>query len=266
MQRPSFLTALLCAALTLPAAAQSFDDVARGELLTGWRTGDGALIAALRITLEPGWKTYWRAPGDAGIPPRFNWSGSRNLASASVDWPVPDIFDQNGLRSVGYDGVVVLPLTLRPTDPGAGIDLRADVEIGVCEDICIPMTLRVAADLPPGPGRDHPEIRAAIADRPMTRAEAGVAAVSCEIQPIRDGMRVVTTVTMPKLGRDEVAVIELTGMPVWVSEPEVTRRGDTLRAVADVVPPEGAPFALPRDALRLTVIAGGRAADIKGCS
>ena len=60
---------------------------AHADLLTGWRLEDGRHAAAIRIRLDPGWKTYWRAPGDGGIPPSFDWQGARNLAGWSVHWP-----------------------------------------------------------------------------------------------------------------------------------------------------------------------------------
>lgn len=259
------LAALLATFLGAPVQSQSLDDVAQGALLTGWRTEAGAHMAALRITLAPGWKTYWRAPGEGGIPPRFDWSGSDNLTSVTTHYPVPQVFDQNGMRSVGYEGIVVFPLAFMPGDGARDITVAGDIEIGVCEDICIPMTLRIAAVLPQGAGRDNPEIRAALSDRPLTPSEAQVSEVACEITPISDGMRVSAEIAMPRLGRDETAVIELTDLPVWVSEPQVARRGGTLTATADLVPPEGAPFSLSRDSLRFTVLASGRAVEIRGC-
>ena len=265
MSRFMSAAAVLGALLPGAAVAQSFDDVVRGELLTGWRSPDGAHIAALRITLAPGWKTYWRAPGDAGIPPHFDWQGSGNLASVGVSWPVPELFEQNGMRSVGYQGTVTLPLTFTPSDAGADIDISGTVEIGVCEEICIPMNLRVAAVLPSAAGDIDAEIAAAQADRPMTRAEAQVTKVTCRIEPISDGMRVSASIVMPPLGRDEAAVVEHMTTPVWVSEPDVRRQGEVLYASADMVPPDAAPFAVERNALRFTVIADGRAVDIRGC-
>ena len=71
------------------AAAQMPENVAESRILTGWRDANGTHYAALEIMLAPGWKTYWRTPGDAGIPPQFNWSGSENLSAVGVSYPVP---------------------------------------------------------------------------------------------------------------------------------------------------------------------------------
>ncbi|MFY8145805.1 MAG: protein-disulfide reductase DsbD domain-containing protein, partial [Rhodobacter sp.] len=78
---------LALACLSHPARAMTQDDLLSAEVLPGWRTEQGTHMAALRLTLAPGWKTYWRSPGDAGIPPLFNWSGSQNLSGVRVHWP-----------------------------------------------------------------------------------------------------------------------------------------------------------------------------------
>jgi DsbC/DsbD-like thiol-disulfide interchange protein len=247
------------------AAAEMPDQMVRAELLSGWRMAGGDHVAALRLTLAPGWKTYWRAPGDAGIPPLFDWSGSDNIASFSASWPVPEVFHLNGMRSVGYSEVVTIPLHFAPARPGDPIEVRGQIDIGVCEDICVPVSLEVTATLPPDTFDPDPRIAAALADRPMTAGEAGVSGIDCMLEPIRDGLRLTATIDMPPLGAGEEAVVELVGAPVWVSEPELARSGNSLQAVADLVPPEAAPFALQRDDLRFTVLSGDRAVEIAGC-
>ncbi|MEL7014329.1 MAG: protein-disulfide reductase DsbD domain-containing protein, partial [Pseudomonadota bacterium] len=87
--RLSFLWTIVCVLLGTQVAAQSIEDAIEARLLTGWRAADGSHIAALQIDLAPGWTTYWRAPGDAGIPPYFDWHASENLSSVDVEWPSP---------------------------------------------------------------------------------------------------------------------------------------------------------------------------------
>ena len=103
------ITLIPCALLALPSAsvALPLDKLAQVEVLPGWRAANGDHIAGLRITLAPGWKTYWRAPGDAGIPPIFSFTGSQNIQAVAPHWPVPEVFDSNGVQTIGYhDGVV----------------------------------------------------------------------------------------------------------------------------------------------------------------
>ncbi|RVT82277.1 hypothetical protein DXV76_17530 [Rhodobacteraceae bacterium CCMM004] len=255
--------AALCLA-ALPAAAQSLDTVAALDILPGWRD-EGGHVAALRIQLAPGWKTYWRAPGDAGIPPTFDWRGSENLKSVEVHWPTPEVFHQNGMTSVGYRDGVILPFRLVPRDPSRPIRLRAKVDMGVCEDVCIPLTREIVADLPAGGGRPDARIRAALADRPLSAAEAGVASVRCEVAPLRDGVALTAEVAVPPMGGGEFAVFELPDRRVWVSEADMERRGGTLTARVELIPPRGAAFALDRSAVRLTLLGRRGAVDIRGC-
>ena len=243
----------------------SIEDIAEFDILPGWLTESGTHMAALRIKLAPGWKTYWRAPGAAGIPPRFDWEGSRNLSAVRFHWPAPQVFNQNGLRTVGYKNVLVLPMELTPKQRGGDIILRAEIELGVCEDICVPVSVRVSADLT-GTGGIDPRIRAAIKARPETAREAGMRGVTCAIEPISDGLRLTARIDLPRLGRDEMAVFELPDQTIWVAEASASRQGRTLTAVTEMVPPTNAPFALDRSEVRITVFGAGRAVDIMGCT
>lgn len=260
-----YALALLAALAALPAAAEVPDRVARAEILPGWRDGNGLHTSALRIVLAPGWKTYWRAPGDAGIPPSLDFSGSRNVAGVAPHWPVPHVFDQNGLRSVGYADEVVVPLTVRLAEPGASAQLSGTLEIGVCETVCIPVSLDIAAALE-APGAADGRIEAALADQPISAGAAGVTAVTCRVEPISDGLRMTAEIAMPALGGTEFAVIETADPAVWVSEAAVERRGGMLLATADLVPPSAKPFLVDRSGIRVTVLAGSRAVDIRGCT
>lgn len=261
------LAAALAACLMSPVTAQAPLDVVEGEILPGWRTVGSTHMAAIRLTLAPGWKTYWRAPGDAGIPPRLEWAGSENLRRADLHWPVPEVTWQNGIRSVGYSGQVVVPVELQPERPGGEIALRARMEIGVCDDICIPVTLELAGMLPAaGEGAGAEAIRRALAKRPMTAAEARVGAVRCRVEPISDGLRVTVAVEMPRLPGREETVVEYADRSIWISEPATRREGGWITAVAEMVPPAAQPFAMGRGDVRITVIADGRAVDIRGCT
>jgi suppressor for copper-sensitivity B len=118
--------------------------------------GDEAALG-LEFDLQPGWKIYWRSPGDAGLPPRIDWAGSQNLQQAEVAWPVPHRFSLFGLETFGYGGQIVLPIDARAAQPGQPLLLRAKVDYLICEEICIPYTAELALDLPPGEGARAPQ-------------------------------------------------------------------------------------------------------------
>lgn len=240
-------------------------DMARVTLLPGWRTAKGTHMAALRVELAPGWKTYWRAPGDAGIPPQFGWDGAENIADVAFHWPVPEVFDLNGTRTIGFANELVLPIEVTPRDPNAPIHMTGKLVLGVCEDICVPLNVMLNATLP-SPGAPDGRIKAALRDQPMGAGEAGVRAARCAVEPIRDGLRVRAQIEMPALGADEVAVIEHPDKEIWVAEAMARREGDVLHAETDMVPPSAEPFALDRSRLLITVLAEGRAVEIAGCT
>ncbi|SEN25873.1 Thiol-disulfide interchange protein, contains DsbC and DsbD domains [Pseudorhodobacter antarcticus] len=240
-------------------------DVLRADLRAGWQTEGGGQMVAFHLTLQDGWKTYWRAPGDAGIPPHFDWSGSQNVKSVRFHWPRPEVFHVGGMQSIGYSHELVLPVEVVPIDPTKPVNLRAAVDVGVCSDICVPASFQVGANLP-RPGVADATIRRALGQRPSTAKEAGVTGVTCEVTPQKDGLRVTAVLTMPSTGGPEVVVLE-PGLPgVWVSPADVTRNGGQLRAVVDMVGPTGGAFGLQRDAIVVTVLGKHRAVEVKGCA
>lgn len=262
--KKQILTSVMALCVGPPIFAQSLEDIVELDILPGWRTDEGTHMAGLQVRLAPGWKTYWRAPGDGGIPPRFGWDGSQNLDGAAFHWPVPEVFHQNDMRSIGYTGSVVIPVELTVNDPGASAQMRGQVQIGVCEDVCVPVLLNFDAELPTDGARD-PVIVAALLDRPQTQAEAGVGQVSCAISPISDGLQMTARVDMAPMRGTEAVVIEAGDQQVWVSEPQTWRDGNALYARADMVHVTGAGFALNRSQVRITVLANGKSVDIQGC-
>lgn len=266
-RRPTILAALaaalICAAHAAPAQGLP-GEVVQAELLPGWRTESGSHMTALRLTLADGWKTYWRAPGEAGIPPQFDWTGSENVAAVAFHWPTPVVFELNGMRTIGYRHELVLPIEITPRRKGAPIRLAAGIELGVCRDICVPVTMAVAAELPDAAGSD-PAIRTALASQPAAASSAGMTGARCEVEPIRDGMRVTAHLDIPRAGAEELAVIELAGAEVWVSEATTSREGGRLTSTAEIVPAAAGPFALDRSALRITILGGERAVELQGC-
>lgn len=109
------------------------------------------LPLGVEITLKPGWKTYWRAPGDAGLPARFDWSGSENLATAEVRWPAPHRFTLFGLETFGYSEQVIFPVSVQPMQMSQPLVVRLGLDILVCSDLCIPQRFDLTLSLPADP-------------------------------------------------------------------------------------------------------------------
>lgn len=148
---PAAVLAGLAALLTLDGS------IARAELASPWVEGHssrarligGAGMAGIELQLPEGWKTYWRTPGDAGVPPAFDWSGSKNLAGAEVLYPAPKRFSDRAGDTVGYKGNLTLPVRLKAEDPAKPIDVQLSIDYGVCKDICIPAQAKLALTVPP---------------------------------------------------------------------------------------------------------------------
>ncbi|MFK7763318.1 MAG: protein-disulfide reductase DsbD domain-containing protein [Roseobacter sp.] len=247
-------------------AQHRLDTPVKAEVLEGWTNADGSRTAALKLDLAPGWKTYWRAPGDAGIPPQFDWSGSRNFDNVSISWPAPIIFEENGMRSVGYKDTLVIPLRIQPGNENEPVRLVAQMDLGVCADICVPYALSFDAELINESRKPTPAIAAALAQLPYTEDEARVRGATCLIAPTSDGLQIEARVEMPSAGGPEHAVIELGGQDIWVSEAKTTRYGMELVAVSDLVSVSGGPISLDRSAVRITVLGSDYAVDVQGCT
>jgi DsbC/DsbD-like thiol-disulfide interchange protein len=109
------------------------------RLLAGSRSGT-VLLGGIAIQLQPGWKTYWRTPGDSGVPPRFDFSKSDNVEAVTVLWPAPMQFDDGaGGTALGYKKQVVLPLRIVAKNADKPVTLRANINYAVCDKICIPV-------------------------------------------------------------------------------------------------------------------------------
>src|SRR6476620_10293628 len=102
-------------------------------------SGGRMFRAGVEIKLKEGWHTYWRYPGDSGVPPVLDFSRSQNVKTVTVLYPAPMRFpDGAGGNSIGYKGVVVLPLHVVAEDAGKPVTLNLKLDYAVCEKLCVP--------------------------------------------------------------------------------------------------------------------------------
>ena len=122
------------------------------RLIAGGATaGSGkTLDLGLQFRMKPGWKVYWRSPGDAGFPPQVDWTGSSNFAGAEMAWPAPERFSVLNLETLGYKKEVVFPIAASVFEPGRAVALKARVRFLTCDDICVPYEANFALSLPAG--------------------------------------------------------------------------------------------------------------------
>jgi DsbC/DsbD-like thiol-disulfide interchange protein len=148
------------------ASTQGFHSHAR--LIGGGEQGEHWL-AGVEITLDPGFKTYWRTPGDSGLPPRFDWSGSENVATTEIRWPAPKRHEDAAGVAYVYGKQAVIPILVKPKDPTKPIRLVLALEYGVCNDICIPAHADLTLDITAA-ATERRAIEAALAKVPLPQA------------------------------------------------------------------------------------------------
>jgi DsbC/DsbD-like thiol-disulfide interchange protein len=265
ISRRILLASLSTLALGLPAApaaaaasawADGFE--ARVRLVAGGSDGS-ARLAAVEMDLAPGFKTYWRHPGESGLPPTFDWSGSKNLDRVEVMWPAPRRFEDAGGVTYGWDRDVLIPLRVVPKHPDKPVRLFLKLAYGVCKDICVPNAADLALDLGPGDGPHRERVEAALARVPKPRplgADGELAILSAE--PRADGPKgaVAVRVRAPGAGAPALFVEAPDGWYLAAERPP-TRDGDGATFMVEVLErPREIGGALP---LRLTLVAGERA-------
>jgi DsbC/DsbD-like thiol-disulfide interchange protein len=165
-------------------------------------SGPGApLRAGIEIRLKQGWHTYWRYPGDAGVPPRFDFAGSQNVKSVEVLWPAPRRLPEAGLDTIGYDRDVILPLRVTPQDQAKPVMLQVKADYAICEKLCVPAQTKGGLALTGG--QTAQEVRLAAAESRVPKKVALGAGSSLAVRSVRrqeggDRPHVVVDVAVPR--------------------------------------------------------------------
>ena len=223
--------------------------------------------AGLHVRLEKGWKINWRTPGDAGLAPSLDWRGSTNLAGATLRWPAPKRFDIGGVEAFGYDNEVVLPLSLSPGKVGEPMALRAKTDMVVCSNICVPVTLDLALNLPAGPAeldsapaRDLAQYLSLVPGEGVATGLKAVSMVAIEA----DGRQVLKVVVDSETGweKPDLFVEEPGGQTFHAPLLEFADAGH--RLIAYLVPKPGgaAPPAIAGFKVKVTIVDGARLAEM----
>ncbi len=225
--------------------------------------------AGVQVLLKSGWKTYWRYPGDSGVPPRFDFSRSENVKEVTVEWPAPRRFTEEGSVSIGYTSDVTFPLVVVAQDPRKPAVLRLDLDYAICEKMCVPATAKAELDLS---GRTTQDIAQ---DATLTAAEASVPKPAA----VGDGGALSIRSVKREAGTPLPRVVVDVAVPEAASKVELFAEGPTADWALPV--PEPVPdapagqrrFAFKLDglppgvsaqgaALRLTAVAGTQAIEV----
>ncbi|MGO4387255.1 protein-disulfide reductase DsbD domain-containing protein [Microvirga sp. 2YAF29] len=236
--------------LSSPSGAKGFHSQVR--LLSGGKQGY-VWLAGIEFTLDQGFKTYWRNPGESGLPPRFDWSGSENAASIEIQWPAPKRHEDAAGVAYVYGRKVILPVLVKPEQAGKPIKLALAVDYGICKDICIPANAELSLPL----AEDGPD-RAAIepfqarvpAPRPLgASGDLAVAAVTAKDQADKSVLAIKVRVpagTKPSLFAE--------GPENWYLSTSTPDADNNFTVTVEEKPKDAAPALL-----RLTLVAGDKA-------
>jgi len=260
------LTALALAALLIGPTAALSQQVSEVTLLPGWVTEDGTRMAGVRISLSPGWHTYWRQPMGNGIPPQLDWSGSDNVAAVKLHWPAPEVIESYGSRSAGYKDEVIIPVEITPQSGTAPLNLDLAMFYGVCEQVCIPAEAAVSLTVPPGATGEVPALQASLATSTRSGAAMGVRDHSCQITP-EDGAFALTASlsTDRRLPTPEMVVFEAGSDEIWISPENWSVKDNRVTIDARLSYYGSGSFALDRSAMTITLLGGGTAIELRGC-
>jgi DsbC/DsbD-like thiol-disulfide interchange protein len=258
-----FAATIFASSMAIEARAQDASPWQRDghsavRLLAGSRSG-AVLLGGIAFQLELGWKTYWRNPGDSGVPPRFDFSKSENIEAVTVLWPAPTKFDDGaGGHSMGYHNQVVLPLRIVAKSTDKPVTLRADISYAVCEKLCIPVQANAELAITSVASTEDSALFAALDTVPKP-ANVGDPNPLTVRDVKRDGKSVVLVDVVSPDAR-EVSLFVEGPTPDWAlpvpkllehSPPGVKRFAFALDGLPPGADPEGA-------ALKLTLVGGDR--------
>jgi DsbC/DsbD-like thiol-disulfide interchange protein len=208
----------LAAMQALPARA---DDASPwvNDLHSGFRLIAGAakskatpLRAGIEIKLQPGWHTYWRYAGDSGMPPRFDFAGSKNLATAKVRYPAPRLLTDETGNTLGYMDGVIFPIEVRPKDPNVPVTLRLKLFYAVCEKLCFPAEGNAEITLLHGDSTQDAALAAAEArvPQPVTADTLGLTA-----RRVNDAVKPLVAVDLKAAAGKHIQVFAEGPTPEW---------------------------------------------------
>ena len=229
------------------------------------RSEGGAQIfrAGVEVKLAPGWKTYWRYPGDSGVPPHFEFEQSENVKSVAVLWPAPLRFSDAEGTTIGYKNNVVFPLRIEPKDASKPVTLKLKLDYAVCERLCIPVEAKAALSID---GKDNASdaivsaAEAAVPKAQAFRAPAPLAISNAVADTASKPARILIDVTAPK---DTPVTLFAEGPTAnWALPlPEPVTSGDNAQGKRFAIVLDGVPSGASTKGaiLKITAVAGGQA-------
>lgn len=195
----------------------------------GIAPGVETITAGLHLKLGEDWKTYWRSPGEVGIPPKITWDGSRNVSDVQFHWPAPIRFRAFGIENFGYKDEVVFPLTVTLENPGAPVDLKAAVTTLVCSNICVPVEFALNLSLTQGASRDQNSTRILNAFMSRVPTAGNTSGMASDAATLDAESKTLTLSFTSDLPFDEPDIFPDMGRDTAFGAPDIRLAGDRRR-------------------------------------
>ncbi|MEM1382048.1 MAG: protein-disulfide reductase DsbD domain-containing protein [Pseudomonadota bacterium] len=265
---PALLVGLGTVAVPWQAATQAIVSTGQSyvsaRLLLGSVDEDGDRLTGLELRLKPEWKTYWRAPGEAGVPPHMDWSASENVAEVEIIWPRPYLFESFGLMTIGYADHVVLPIRVTPADPAQPAALIGDLTLGVCREICVFEQTEVSLHMAPdSAAQDGGQIARYLKEVPPAAADAGLQALSCQVVGTGEDRSFSAQIAFDRTIEDPMVVLE-GPEDAWFHQTKYASRAGEIAVQSTLTVFDQSAW-VDRSDIRMTVLAKNFSADIQGC-
>jgi len=177
------------------------------------------------------------------------------------------LFTKFGINTIGYKRELILPIEITPTTDGQPITLKAQVDFGVCSEVCVPVTSNIEAKLSVDEIANRSEIEDALAARPRTAIESNVQTVSCQISSIEGGKSIIASIAFKDVApKVQTSVFEYPGSNIWVEQVGLENTGSSIVTQAKLISYSNAPLDFDQNALRLTLIGKKQSIEINGCA
>ncbi len=243
------------------ATAWVGDENAAVRLLSATEAIGGVdrVTLALEFRFAPGWHGYWRTPGEAGLPPTLDWSGTQNLISADLRFPPPRRTTLLGIETFAYETALLLPIEAKLLESGQALSLKLAVDYLACADICVPYRADLALTLPPGAANPAPEaalIAAGAAKLPVATEAAGLTVTAASLHGTT--LRLALTFAAPLSGAEQASLDLFLEGPASLTapRPQISGAGGALDLT---LPLKGVSAeAVLKDGLTATLVAGER--------
>ena len=238
----------------------------------GWMPGEAEFVSmsGIQVKLADGWKTYWRAPGEFGLPPRLELSRQENIDWLQMHVPKPSVFFDRGVRTIGYADEVTFPIEIKPIDHRHPVRAEMMLHLGVCQDVCVPVTLAIPFRTLPGNFGSLEAIEHALQERPQrvdTFADHGKATCTVESSSQDGGYRVTYEVNYEgMIGPRTAAVFESPKESVWFTDARIQRpSAGRLSVIAHMNSLGGSLVPPPWPDFRVTLISEMDYIEFSGC-